>query len=160
MIFCVLPAASLIEMRGRWSASFVSMTTLVERPVRSSTFSSMVTPSRMSPNFTTPPASVRIGMVYGSHSAIISPAFTLPPSRFFSLAPYTIGYRSRSRSRPCSGKSTIATSPLRFMTTRSPSRPSTVATLMSFTLAVVARLRAWSARRAGSRCRRCGRCAW
>jgi len=47
----------------------------------------MVTPSTMSPNFTVPPASVRIGIVYGSHSAIISPAFTLEPSAFLSLAP-------------------------------------------------------------------------
>jgi hypothetical protein len=47
----------------------------------------MVTPSRMSPNFTVPAVSVRMGMVYGSHSAIISPAFTLAPSPFFSFAP-------------------------------------------------------------------------
>ena len=51
----------------------------------------MVTPSRMSPNFTTPADSVRIGMVYGSHSAIKSADFTFAPSRFLSLAPYTNG---------------------------------------------------------------------
>jgi hypothetical protein len=38
------------------------MTTLRERPVTSSTFSSMVTPSMMSPYFTVPATSVRIGM--------------------------------------------------------------------------------------------------
>src|SRR5581483_1992224 len=59
-------------MRGRLSTSLWSTTTLVESPVRSSTFSSMVTPSRMSPNFTTPPTSVRMGIVripFGDHFA-------------------------------------------------------------------------------------------
>jgi len=51
----------------------------------------MVTPSMMSPNFTTPLTSVSIGKVYGSHSAMSSPALTRAPSFFFSLAPYTIG---------------------------------------------------------------------
>ena len=41
----------------------LSMITLVERPVRSSTFSSIVTLSTTSPNFTTPETSVRIGIV-------------------------------------------------------------------------------------------------
>ena len=45
---------SLIEMRGRRSAARDSMTTLRERPVTSSSFSLIVTPSTMSPNFTTP----------------------------------------------------------------------------------------------------------
>ena len=42
---------SLIEMRGRRSAARDSMTTLRERPVTSSSFSVMVTPSTRSPNF-------------------------------------------------------------------------------------------------------------
>src|SRR5512143_1245759 len=117
-------------MRGRLSRSLQSMTTRVDRPVRSSTRSSMVTPSRMSPNFTVPGTSVSIGTVYGSHSAISWPALTGSRSRTFSLAPYTIEYRSRSRSRPGSGISMIATSPLRLNTTRSPFLSTTVLRLM------------------------------
>ena len=67
-IFLVLPCSSLIEMRGRVSASFDSMMTLRERPVTSSSCSCIVTPSMMSPYFTTPPTSVRIGIENGSHS--------------------------------------------------------------------------------------------
>ena len=53
---------SLIEMRGRRSAARDSMMTLRERPVTSSSFSVIVTPSTMSPNFTMPPTSLRIGI--------------------------------------------------------------------------------------------------
>ena len=52
--FTVLPSASLIEMRGRVSASFDSMMTLRDRPVTSSSCSCIVTPSMMSPYFTMP----------------------------------------------------------------------------------------------------------
>ena len=45
---------SLSEMRGRRSAARDSMTTLRERPVTSSSFSIIVTPSTRSPNFTMP----------------------------------------------------------------------------------------------------------
>ena len=58
-------SGSLIEMRGRRSAARDSMTTLRERPVTSSSFSIIVTPSTMSPNFTMPPTSVRIGIANG-----------------------------------------------------------------------------------------------
>ena len=51
-IFLVSPVCgSLIEMRGRRSAARDSMTTLRERPVTSSSFSVMVTPSTRSPYF-------------------------------------------------------------------------------------------------------------
>ena len=56
---------SLIEMRGRRSAARDSTMTLRERPVTSSSFSVIVTPSTMSPNFTMPPTSVRIGIGEG-----------------------------------------------------------------------------------------------
>ena len=56
------------------------MTTLRERPVTSSSFSIIVTPSTMSPNFTMPPTSVRIGMANASHSARSWPALTFSPS--------------------------------------------------------------------------------
>ena len=68
---------SLIEMRGRRSAARDSMTTLRERPVTSSSFSIIVTPSTMSPNFTMPPTSVRIGIANGSHSARSWPGLDL-----------------------------------------------------------------------------------
>ena len=55
-------SGSLSEMRGRRSAARDSMMTLRERPVTSSSFSIIVTPSTMSPNFTMPPTSVRIGV--------------------------------------------------------------------------------------------------
>ena len=66
--------ASLIDIRGRLSRSLQSMITRVESPVLSSTFSSIVTASTMSPNLTVPPTSVSIGIVYGSHSAITWPS--------------------------------------------------------------------------------------
>ena len=44
------------------------MMLLRDRPVTSSSCSVMVTPSMMSPNFTTPVTSVRIGIENGSHS--------------------------------------------------------------------------------------------
>ena len=52
------------------------MTTLRERPVTSSSFSFIVTPSTMSPYFTMPPTSVRIGIANGSHSARSVPGLT------------------------------------------------------------------------------------
>jgi hypothetical protein len=72
----VAPSAFLIEMRGRSSGSFDSMTARDERPVNSSTCSRIVAPSRMSPNFTVPETSDRIGLAKGSHSSSISPGFT------------------------------------------------------------------------------------
>ena len=68
-------SGSLIEMRGRRSAARDSMTTLRERPVTSSSFSIIVTPSTRSPNFTMPPTSVRIGVANASHSARSWPGF-------------------------------------------------------------------------------------
>ena len=68
------------------SARFPSPASLRDRPVTSSSCSVMVTPSMTSPNFTTPLTSVRIGIVYGSHSARSSPAFTDAASFFLSLA--------------------------------------------------------------------------
>ena len=59
--------------------------TLRERPVTSSSFSVIVTPSTMSPNFTMPPTSVRIGIANASHSARSWPAFTLSPSLTLSM---------------------------------------------------------------------------
>src|SRR5262245_17771253 len=50
------------------------MTTLRERPVTSSSCSCMVTPSMMSPYFTTPGTSVTIGIENGSHSESSLPA--------------------------------------------------------------------------------------
>ena len=85
--FAVLPSRSLIEIRGRTSRSLNSTITLERAPVRSSTRSSIVLPSMISPYLTVPPTSVMIGVVYGSHSAISSPALTLSPSALRSLAP-------------------------------------------------------------------------
>jgi hypothetical protein len=59
----------LIEMRGRRSAARDSMTTLRDKPVTSSSFSVMVTPSTRSPYFAWPLTSVKIGIANGSHSA-------------------------------------------------------------------------------------------
>ena len=67
-ILSVLPCSSLSEMRGRSSASLLSVMLLRDRPVTSSSCSVMVTPSMTSPNFTTPLTSVRIGTENGSHS--------------------------------------------------------------------------------------------
>ena len=72
-------------MRGRRSAARDSMMTLRERPVTSSSFSVIVTPSTMSPNFTMPPTSVRIGIANASHSARSCPALTLSPSATLSM---------------------------------------------------------------------------
>ena len=54
--------ASLIETRGRSSGSLDSMITFDESPVNSSTCSFIVAPSTMSPNFTVPDTSERIGI--------------------------------------------------------------------------------------------------
>ncbi len=58
-----------VEGRGRRSAARLSTITLRDRPVTSSSFSVIVTPSTMSPNFTMPPTSLRIGTANASHSA-------------------------------------------------------------------------------------------
>jgi len=62
-ILRVLPLSSLMDTRGLASGSLDSMSTLVENPVTSSSCSCMVTPSTMSPNFTRPDTSVRMGRV-------------------------------------------------------------------------------------------------
>ena len=99
------------------------MMTLLARPVTSSISSWIVTSLLDLPvDELRPATSVRIGVVYGSHSTSTWPAVAFFPSRTLTLAPYTTGYRSFSR--PLS--STTASSPFRFMTTRSPSRFTTV----------------------------------
>ena len=79
--------ASFVEMRGRSSGSFDSVITRDDRPVNSSTCSVIVAPSTMSPNFTVPLVSARIGFAKGSHSISISPAATCWPSTARTWAP-------------------------------------------------------------------------
>src|SRR5260370_1227775 len=57
-----------------------NVTTSWERPVTSSTCSSIVSPGRSSSTFTCPAVSVRIENVNGSHSARTWPWVTLSPS--------------------------------------------------------------------------------
>ena len=98
------------------------MMTRWARPVTSSISSRIVTSSITSRKAMVPVTSVRIGVVNGSHSRMVTPPFgTRAPSRNLILAPGTTGYRSFSR--PFS--SCRITSPFRFRATTSPSRFST-----------------------------------
>ena len=63
------------------------MMTLLARPVTSSISSWIVTPSSMSRYTSLPATSVRIGVVYGSHSTSTWPAVAFFPSRTLILAP-------------------------------------------------------------------------
>ena len=79
--FLVLPVLVLDrDARAACRRPCDSMMTLRERPVTSSSCSSIVTPSTMSPYFTTPPTSVRIGIANGSHSASSLAGSTCLPS--------------------------------------------------------------------------------
>ena len=92
-----------------------SMMTLRDRPVTSSSCSCIVTPSMMSPNFTMPPTSVRIGIENGSHSA--SSVFGLDLLAVLDEQLGAVGERGSARARgPASSMRT--SSPWRFMTTR------------------------------------------
>ena len=62
-------------------------------------------PSTRSSNSTVPSTSVRIGRVYGSHSAMRWPRLTLSPSSTFSRAPY--GMRCVARSVPSASTTAI-----------------------------------------------------
>ena len=84
---CV-PAESRIRIVG-WcfSSPGGSVTTTCDRPVTSSTCSSMVMPGCRSLNWMVPPTSVRIENVNGSHSARIWPSVTGWPSSTRRRAP-------------------------------------------------------------------------
>ena len=67
------------------------MITFEERPVNSSTCSFIVEPSMMSPNFTVPDTSERMGLANGSHWISMVPDLTRSPSFTRTCAPYTTG---------------------------------------------------------------------
>jgi hypothetical protein len=90
---------------------------LLRCPVTSLTFSSMVTPSMMSPYFTVPATSVRIGMAYGSHSAVLGALL----DRLTVLHLQEGAVREVVRLLLAPDSSTILSTPWRFMTTVWPS---------------------------------------
>ena len=59
---------------------FESITIVEESPVISSVFLFTVTPSSKSISFVLPACSVTIGLVWGSHVAMVCPGSTLSPS--------------------------------------------------------------------------------
>ena len=73
-----------------------SKITIEDNPVISSIFLSTFTPSSKSTNWTVPLTSVIIGLVWGSHEAIVWPWVTLSPSLTVSIAPYGNLYNSFS----------------------------------------------------------------
>ena len=83
----VLPSALRISTAGCFFSSGESTMMYRERPVTSSVSSWTVTPSMMSLNRTTPPSSVRMDEVYGSHSTRTWPCSTCSPSRTLRRAP-------------------------------------------------------------------------
>ncbi len=86
-ILMVLPLSFLIDIRGRISASLYSTIVILTLPVTGSTFSVMVRPAMMSPNLILPETSVRMGVVYVSHTAIRLPGSIGSPSFLRKCAP-------------------------------------------------------------------------
>src|ERR1700682_4578 len=86
-----LPLSSLMVARTSLPPRcLVSSTTVLDRPVTSSTCEVTVMPSTKSWNFTRPATSVTTGWVCGSQVATTWPAATVAPSLELMMAPYGI----------------------------------------------------------------------
>ena len=136
VIFESLLSAPVITMAGcrsgcaREPAVRQSVTERLAIPVASSMLSASDCPSTRSWYCTAPSTSVRIGRVYGSHSAMRWPRRMVSASSTLSRAPY--GTRCTARSVP--SWSMIATDRLRLIAISSPSEFFTTSRFLIFTV--------------------------